>query len=448
MPDLRAVATEARRPYVPYGGARRLLYSSAPEILFDGPKGTGKTRGCLEKQHMLCHLWPGSRHVVARKVRRTMNQTTLNTLERFVLPAGHPELTRNRSRTMREFYKIGSSEWLVMGLDDPDKWQSLEADTIFIDEAVQVSREDVELVKGALRWGRGSYHQLILATNPRGKRHHLITRARDESTPMVRIRSRFEDNPEFYDPETGQPNKRGRDYRAVLQTYTGARYRWMCLGEWSDPEGVVYPEFNDELGAPGAHVINSFPIPRDWLRVRVVDFGFENPFVCQWWAFDGDGRAYLYRELYKSHMLVEDLAKQIVRYTGDEDVFTTICDHDREDMATLERHGVWPLEQANKAVEEGISACHARLRVQDDGKPRVFFFHDALLYRDERMDEKHKPCGMIEEFSGYELQKPKDENVTKEEPVKNDDHGMDAFRYMAMWAEEYFGGGDYQVQFV
>lgn len=437
-----------RRPFIPYGGARRLLYCNAPEVLFDGPKGTGKTRAALEKIYALAHLWPGSRHVIARKVRRTMNETTLNTFERFVLPVGHPELLRNKSRPMRDRYRLGESEVLVMGLDDPDKWQSLEVDTVLIDEAVQITRADLQMVKGCLRWFHGPYQQLVLTTNPRGKRHHLISRARDPNSPMVRIRSRHEDNPEFYDHESGRFNAKGEAYRANLFSLSGAYLQWLAHGEWNDAEGLIYPEFNDELGSPGAHVIEPFAIPAEWLRVRVIDFGFENPFVCQWWAFDGDGRAYLYRELYKSHMLVEDLAKQIVSYSAGEKILTTICDHDREDMATLERHGVYPLEPAVKAVEEGIAACHARLRVQPDGRPRALFLHDALCYSDERMEARNKPISTIAEFAGYEIAKSRDENVQKEQPTKIDDHGMDAFRYMAMWAEEHFGGGDFEVHFV
>ena len=46
------------------------------------------------------------------------------------------------------------------------------------------------------------------------------------------------------------------------------------------------------------HVIDPFPIPSYWRRFRVVDFRYTNPFVCQWWAVDQDGRMYRYRKIY------------------------------------------------------------------------------------------------------------------------------------------------------
>lgn len=444
MAEVRS-SDSARRPYVPLGAARQLMYSSAPEVLIDGPKGTGKTRAGLEKVHALCHLWPGSRHVICRKVRRTMNQTTLNTWERFVLPEGHAELKRRKTRQMRERYEIGQSEVLVLGLDDADKWQSLEADTIFIDEAVQVTSEDVEMVKGALRWGRGTYHQLVLATNPRGKKHHLIVRATAESTPMQRLRSRLTDNPEFYDVERKELNARGRAYMSVLDTLSGPRRAWLRDGDWTDMEGVVYPEFDEAV-----HVVKPFKIPADWIRIRVVDFGFENPLVVHWYAFDGDGRAYLYRELYRSHMLVEDVAREIKEASRGEEFHAMVCDHDLEDRATLERH--LPdvrTEAATKAVEEGLRSVHARLRVAQDGRPRLMIFQGCTMEPlDERMEERHKPTNTIDEFGAYQLTKnARDENAIKEEPVKRDDHGMDCIRYMSMWADEYFDLGDFEAQF-
>jgi phage terminase large subunit len=441
---------DARRPYTPLGAARELMYSSAPEVLIDGPKGTGKSRAGLEKVFALCHLWPGSRHVIARKVRRTMSETTLNTWEKFVLPVGHPELKKRTTRKLRDHYRIGESEVLIMGLDDPDKWQSLECDTIFVDEAVQITKEDLDMIKGSLRYGRGAYHQIVLATNPRGRKHHLKRRADDPNTPMVRLRSRLHDNPEFFDVQKNELNARGKAYMAVLDTLTGPRRAWLRDGEWTDMEGVVYPEFDESV-----HMVRPFEIPRDWIRVRGVDFGFENPLVCQWWAFDPDGRAYMYREIYRSHMLVEDAAREIKELTragGDpeESFVDFLCDHDLEDRATLERHCNVTTSPAKKAVEEGIRSVHARLRVQEDGRPRMMLFEGATVEPyDTRMEERHKPTSTQEEFGAYQLKKnDRDENMIKEEPVKLNDHGMDVLRYVSMWADDYFDTGEFEAQFV
>jgi hypothetical protein len=72
-------------------------------------------------------------------------------------------------------------------------------------------------------------------------------------------------------------------------------------------EGVVYD------GWDRVHLIDRFDIPPDWRRIRSIDFGYTNPFVCQWWAIDGDGRMYLYREIYHTKRTVKVHAEQINR---------------------------------------------------------------------------------------------------------------------------------------
>ena len=47
-------------PFYPKGGARSLFYAKDKEILVDGPAGTGKTRACCEKAHLIAQEVPAS----------------------------------------------------------------------------------------------------------------------------------------------------------------------------------------------------------------------------------------------------------------------------------------------------------------------------------------------------------------------------------------------------
>ena len=88
-----------------------------------------------------------------------------------------------------------------------------------------------------------------------------------------------------------------------------------------------------------------------------MDFGYTNPFVCQWWAKDPDGRLYLYRESYRVHLLVEDAARDMLALSADEPrPWAIVCDHDAEDRATLERHLGMTTVAAVKDVSPGIQA--------------------------------------------------------------------------------------------
>ena len=166
----------------------------------------------------------------------------------------------------------------------------------------------------------------------------------------------------------------------------------------------------------------------------MVDFGYTNPFVCQWWAVDGDGRMYLYREIYYAGKLVEDHAKDIKENSEGERIDTTVCDHDAEGRATLERHGV-PTTAALKPVLDGIQAVESRLKVAGDGKPRLYVMRDALVERDPELARLYKPLCTEDEFPAYVWPESKDGKPVKEEPVKINDHGMDATRYAVMYLD-------------
>lgn len=149
---------------------------------------------------------------------------------------------------------------------------------------------------------------------------------------------------------------------------------------------------------------------------------------CQWWAIDGDSRMYLYRELYMTQRTVDEHATQIINLSKGETYIATVADHDAEDRATLAKRGIVTIP-AYKAVSRGIQAVQGRLRPAGDGRPRLFFLRDSLIERDERLSEMKKPCCTAEEFDGYVWPKGQDGRALKEEPVKEDDHGMDACRY-------------------
>ncbi len=73
----------------------------------------------------------------------------------------------------------------------------------------------------------------------------------------------------------------------------------------------------------------------------------------------------------------------------------------------------------------------SRLKVQPDGRARLHVFSNALLERDADMDATSLPIGLAEEVAGYVWAvKPGNAGGLKEEPVKANDHSMDAARYM------------------
>ena len=166
--------------------------------------------------------------------------------------------------------------------------------------------------------------------------------------------------------------------------------------------------------------------------------GYTNPFVCLWLAVDPDGRLFLYRQIYRTQRIVSEHAADIHRLTGAERIEATVADHDAEDRATLANCGI-PTIPAYKAVERGIQAVAARLKPAGDGKPRLFVFKGSLAERDETLAEAKKPTGIDDEWDGYVWPKGQDGKPLKEEPVKENDHALDALRYGVAYLDDLAG---------
>ena len=79
----------------------------------------------------------------------------------------------------------------------------------------------------------------------------------------------------------------------------------------------------------------------------------------------------------------------------------------------------------------GIQAVQERLKTAGDGKPRLFIMEDSLLEPDDDLAEKHLPLWAKDEFPAYVWA----DHATKEIPIKENDHSMDALRYAVMYVD-------------
>lgn len=404
--------------YRPRGACAELITCTLPEVLISGPAGTGKSRAALQKLHRLATHYPGSRQLIARKTRESLSESALVTFERDVLGGHHP-MAENVNRHYRQVYTYqNGSEIIVGGLDKPSKIMSTDYDTIYVQEAIEATEDDWESLSTRLRTGTLPYQQLLADANP-GRPTHWLKKRCDAGQTLL-LESRHEENPRLWNGTAWTAE--GMAYMARLDALTGARKQRLRFGRWVQSEGVVYEEWDAAV-----NLIGRFEIPKDWRRFRAVDFGFTNPFVCQWWALDGDGRMYLYREIYMTQRTVAQHAKQIRVLSDGEYIETTVCDHDAEDMATLRQNDI-PTTPAIKAVSTGIQAVMDRLRKAGDGKPRLFILRDSLVETDQALVEAKKPVCTEQEIDGYVWAN----KATKEEPVKEYDHGMDSMRYAVM----------------
>lgn len=277
---------------------------------------------------------------------------------------------------------------LFRSADHPERLRGTNLTWCWLDEGAMMRAATFDIVLGRLRVGDRT---AFTTTTPAGFNwvYDLSLRGSDE---YEFIRARTQDN--RYLPQ---------DYIDDLEAaYTGEFAAQELEGRFVAFEGLIYSEFREQV-----HIRESDP---SGYRVSAIDFGYTNPFVVLWGSVDEDGRLHIYDEHYLRRELIEHHAEQI-KARGDCQWY--VADHDAQDVAELRKLDIMTTP-ARKSVLSGIQKVMSRLIVQPDGRPRLTV---------------HPRCvNLLKEIGTYRWK----ERSTKEEPVKENDHAMDALRYMVM----------------
>lgn len=150
----------------------------------------------------------------------------------------------------------------------------------------------------------------------------------------------FYEEYDVYDPRTQQMRQVKRSLRYIpasvydnptlvnddqyisnLASLPEVQRRQMLYGDWDVIEDSAFPDFRKDV-----HVIEPFEIPRDWLRFRAADWGFNSPFCCLWFAVDYDDNIYVYREFYGTKVIADDWAKEVARRERGEKIHYGVLD--------------------------------------------------------------------------------------------------------------------------
>lgn len=405
------------------GNCRLIWNCTDSEVLAEGPAGTAKTRTILELFDYLARKYPHSQQLICRKTRTSMTHTVLKTFDSCVM-----KHDVKFSYTRQQYEYRNGSVIVVGGLDKADKILSSEFDNIYVNEALDITEAELETLKTRLRNGKTPNQQIFLDVNPGKETHYLNKRANTKA--MTRIVTTHKDNPRYYNEDTQEFTEEGKRYiDDILGSLTGLRRLRFKEGKWGSVAGVVYDSFDRSV-----HVIPKSKLPKTFYDIfMAIDFGYTNPFVCQWWGVDSDGRLYMFREIYQTQRTVTVLSK-LINEINDKDERTkgkrilAVCDHDAEDRATLEENGI-PTTPAKKAISAGIQAVKDRLKIAGDGKTRIYLVEDCLYQIDTTLSDKSLPTSSIEEVESYAWPSDKQDINNKENPIDAYNHGMDAMRY-------------------
>lgn len=369
---------------------KSFITSKAKYPAFIGGVGSGKTySGCLRA---LLRLDAGMDGMVIAPtypmLRDVVQRTFLEWCDRL-------EIRYSFSKS-EEKAELCGAVVLFRSSDQPERLRGPNLNWAYLDEAALMSERTWKVVLGRLRVGKPS---AWVTTTPAGY-NWVYRNWVDRGDPAYEMTHATSTENTFLD----------KGYVADLRAnYTGEFAKQEIEGDFVAFEGLVYSEFSRDI-----HVVER-DVREGWRCVRGIDYGYTNPFVCLWGAVDEDGRLHIYDEHYRSRTLIREHAEAILRRKGT--FGFTVSDHDAQDSAELSACSV-STRPAQKDVIRGIQKLKARLAVQEDGRPRLTI--------------SPKCTNLIREFGSYRWNETKEGRNDKEEPVKENDHAMDALRYMVM----------------
>lgn len=394
--------------FTPYGAARDLFGDRSPELLITGAAGTGKSRAALEKLHLIACKYPGCRLLMVRKTRESLTQSAMVTYTRKVL---HPLDGVHFYTVAQEYRYPNGSAIAVAGMDNPGKVLSAEYDIAYVMQAEELELTDWETITTRLRYGATPYHQLYGDANPASQQHWLYRRMLAGSLRF--LYSVHEDNPELFDQASGLVTPFGADYLAKLDRLTGFRKERLRYGRWVGAEGLVYTDF-DVATMVKALDVSSWPT-----RILGVDIGTRNPTAILRIAQSGDDRTHVAGELYRAGMASNDIVASIEDACDAFSAESIEIDPSASGyIAQLELDG-YPVNKANNDRRFGIAAVHDAI--------------DAGLTVDPSCRGLIAEFGLYAYPPGAETTLGLDDGETrddgKDDPVKKNDHALDALRY-------------------
>lgn len=226
---------------------------------------------------------------------------------------------------------------------------------------------------------------------------------KDARLDVTYVKARSIDNP-YFSKEY---------YERMRTTMDERRFRAMFGGEWEKMDGLVYDCFDEDENS-----ITPFSLPPGTTFYAGVDWGTTAPFVLVIRAITPSGDHFQVSEVYKTGLTILDMVQIAKQKCQAYPIKTFYCDPSAPGY----------IEEFNRAGLPSIAADN-KIRIGID-------FHYELIktrkYKLFRGDNKHT----FDEYETYhypsEDEIKQDTEISDELPIKQNDHSMDANRYVTL----------------
>lgn len=375
---------------------KRTLESTDKVVVHKGGAGSGKSWAVAQTLIYKLTNETDKSFGICRKTFPALKMTAYNLFTELLRQYGlYSSSCENKSD---HTYRFNGNVIYFFSLDDPEKIKSAEFNYLWLEEANEFTYEDYIILKLRLRrHTERERNQMYLSFNPVDGNGWIAQRLVKEEDVEV-IHSTHKDN-QFLD----------EDSRKVITSLIDQDmnyYRVYCLGEWGSLENLIYPRYE---------VVDDVPAKIDaW--AYGLDFGFVNPtalvavFLC-------DGKRYIREKIYEPKLANDRLIEKLGHFERAE----IYADHSRPEHIDQILKSGFPTYEANKDVQFGIN-----------------------LVKQHFIYVTKESVNIIKEIQGYQHRVDRNGTVL-EEPVKFNDHAMDAMRYAIVGLTQRFGYSTSQI---
>ena len=304
---------------------KQFMDATAPEVLFGGAAGGGKSFGQMVDAMAFAIRYPRSKQLVLRRtfaeLEKSLIRTSLSLFPREIY-------SFNASSHTGKF-KNGSviDFGYCAGENDVYQYQSAEYDCIRFDELTHFTRMQYVYLLSRVRGANGYPKQIKSSTNPGGIGHSWVKERFIDPSPPGEAFIGEDGMKRIFIPSFLFDNRflteNDPSYEKRLLALPERERKALLYGEWNIFDGQYFGEFSTK-----AHVIEPFEIPKSWRKYRTIDYGLDR-LVCLWVAVSPDRRAYVYREFCESGLAISASAKGILERTpAGEDIYATLAPPD------------------------------------------------------------------------------------------------------------------------
>lgn len=299
------------------------INATADETLYGGAAGGGKSYGQLIDALLYALKYSGSRQLMLRNSFPELNRSLI-LVSIALFPVG--VCSYNQSTHVWKLKNKSIIEFGYLENDgDVQQYQSAEYDVIRFDELTHFTEFQYTYMISRLRGANSFPKQMKSTSNPGSKGHVWVKKrfidpvipeqihADETGRTFVFIPAKVQENKFLMDADPG--------YVKRLEQLSENDRKALLDGDWDIFEGQYFTEFNKDI-----HVIDPFIIPLDWRRYITLDYGLDM-LAAYWIAVDTHQKAYVYKELYQSNLIISDAAKAIKNMTI-ETVYDTLAPPD------------------------------------------------------------------------------------------------------------------------